>query len=427
MSAAAGDIKQITDHLFRHEAGKMVAYLVKIFGAGNLESAEDIVQDTLIAALENWTFNGIPDNPPAWLFRVARNKAIDAIRSKKVKIWVDTSGFPLSAVPAEMMEENLRDEQLINDELLRMMFACCHPGISAENQITLILKTLCGFSTAEIAKAFLIQEDTVSKRLYRTKEFFRQHKVKLVIPSENELKRRTDAVLNAVYLLFNEGYYAADADCLIRENLLMEAIRLVSILANHPSTTRPDAFALLALMYFHTARSDSRMDNAGRIILLPQQDRSKWDRQMIGMGTHQMNLSAFGDVVSSYHLEAAIAFEHCIASDYASTNWSRIVACYDCLLKISPNPVTQLHRAVALMEADGPQEALIALNSRFCEMDLKKMDRYYLYHAVLGEIYARIGDRELAQNSLELAIALTSSAAEKRFLSEKAALLDKKS
>ncbi|MEP6597063.1 MAG: sigma-70 family RNA polymerase sigma factor, partial [Ginsengibacter sp.] len=224
------DINKLTGNLFRHESGKMVSVLTRIFGTENLETAEDVVQQTFIDAISVWKLKGVPENPSAWLFRVAKNKAIDIIRRNKHSVQYDFSDNERVLLTSEYTlattMENLWKEEFIKDDLLRMMFACCHPGISQENQITLILKTLCGFSTAEIAKTFLTSEDTVSKRLYRTKEFFRENKIKLIIPSVDELRSRTNAVLNSIYLLFNEGYNSTHGEQLIRNDLIEEAMML---------------------------------------------------------------------------------------------------------------------------------------------------------------------------------------------------------
>jgi len=413
-------VNQLTDHLFRNEAKKMVAILTKIFGTENLETAEDVVQDTLIQALQVWKFKGIPDDPSAWLFRVAKNKAIDIIRRNKHSVQYDfsdnekillTSEYTLNATM-----ENLWKEELIQDDLLRMMFACCHPAISAENQITLILKTLCGFSSTEIAKAFLTSEDTISKRLYRTKDFFRQHRVKLVIPSGDELKYRTDTVLNTIYLLFNEGYSSTNSEEFIRKDLMHEAMMLCKLLTENVHTQLPEVFALMALMCFHSSRNNSRLTLDGEIILLPMQDRKKWDSTLIQKGNEYMSKAAFGNVVSTYHLEAAIAFEHCTAESFKETDWNRIVNYYEWLCKISPSPVNELNKVVAIMEVSGAKTALKELERI---KDKKKLASYYLYYGLLGEIHTRLNDFRKAKYYFESAIKLTQSVTERKMLNNK--------
>lgn len=414
------DINNLTDHLFRHEAGKMVSVLTKIFGTENLETAEDVVQQTFIDAINVWKLKGIPGNPSGWLFRVAKNKAIDVIRRNKHSVRFDFNDDEKILLTSEYtlvpIMENLWKEELVKDDLLRMMFACCHPAISHENQMTLILKTLCGFSTAEIAKAFLTTEDTISKRLYRTKEFFRQNRVPFVIPSVDELKNRTDTVLNAIYLLFNEGYNSTHAEQLIRKDLIEEAIMLCRLLADNEHTQLPAVFALMALMCFHWARSESRLTNEGEIILLPYQDRSKWNYELISLGNDYMNKAAFGNEVSSYHLEAAIAFEHCAAETFEQTNWKRIVELYEWLSKISSSPVIGLNRAVAILQTEGASAALHVLEQI---PDKKKVESFYLYHSLLGEIYMQLHNSAKAKKYFERAIQQTQSQVEKKLLQNK--------
>lgn len=414
------DVTQLTDHLFRHEAGKMVAVLTKIFGTENLETAEDVVQQTFIDAINVWKFKGIPDHPSAWLFRVAKNKAIDIIRRNKHSVQYDFSDSDRALLTSEYTlattMENLWKEELITDDMLRMMFACCHPEISEENQITLILKTLCGFSTAEIAKTFLTSEDTVSKRLYRTKEFFRQHKIKLEIPSQSEIKNRTEAVLNSIYLLFNEGYNSTQAENLIRKDLIDEAMMLCKLLTENVHTQIPEAYALMALMCFHSSRNESRLTAEGEIILLPYQDRGKWNSDLVKEGNAYMNKAAFGDSISTYHLEAAIAYEHCTANSFAKTNWPQILNYYEMLCKISASPVTELNKVVAVMMVHG---ATVAFDTLQHIADRQKLETFYLYHSLLGEINSRLNNSFAAKKNFETAIGLTKSAAERKMLQEK--------
>jgi RNA polymerase sigma-70 factor (ECF subfamily) len=312
--------------------------------------------------------------------------------------------------------ENFWKTDLIKDDLLRMMFVCCHPGISQENQITLILKTLCGFSTAEIAKAFLTSEDTVSKRLYRTKEFFRGNKIRLIIPSVDELKDRTNAVLSSIYLLFNEGYNSTHAEQLIRSDLIEEAMMLCKLVSENHHTQLPEVFALMALMCFHAARSESRLTPEGEIILLPYQDRSKWDSALIELGNDYMNKAAMGNEISSYHLEAAIAFEHCIAESFSKTNWPRILELYEWLCKISSSPILELNKSVAVMQVHGPKKALEIIEHIH---DTKKLASFYLYHSLLGEIHSRLSHTDMAKQYFENAIRLTRSETERRILKDK--------
>ena len=382
----------------------MVAVLTKIFGAANLETAEDVVQDTLLQAMQSWADKGIPDNPSAWLFRVAKNKAIDIIRRNKHSVQSDFSDSEHLLLSSSYSF----DDTPVEDDMLRMMFACCHPGVSEENQVTIILKTLCGFSTAEIAKAFLTSEDTISKRLYRTKEYFRDKKIKLEIPSIAKMKTRTDAVLNAIYLLFNEGYNSTHSEELIRRDVMEEAMLLCKLLTENAHTQTPETFALMALMCFHASRTESRLTTTGEIILLPDQDRRKWDRQLIGSGNAYMDKAAFGNIISQYHLEAAIAYEHCTADNYTQTNWERILEYYDWLCGTTPSAVTELNRAVVIMQVHGPAAALQAVENI---TDLRKLSTFYLYNSLY--------ETAEAKRYFEIAIGQTQSETEKRLLHNK--------
>lgn len=417
MSGASQDINQVVDHLFRREAGKMVAVLTRIFGTENLALAEDVVQDTLVKALEIWSFNGIPKNPSGWLFSVARNKAIDALRRQERIELIDDSRYEALAqnIPHDLPEEQTR--QLINDDMLRMMFACCHPAISSENQITLILKSLCGFGVPEIARAFTLPEETIAKRLYRTREFFKQQRIKPDFPAGADLKQRTGTVLTAIYLLFNEGYNSTRHHDLIRKDLLAEAILLGQLLAGNEKTQLPETYALLALMCFQASRSDSRLSPEGDLILLANQDRHTWDIGLIQQGNYWINKAATGENLTAYHLEAAIAWEHCIAPSVEHTDWQRIVKYYDMLLQFKPGSVTAINRAVAVLQAYGPEEALMAINTSV--PDTNKVIKNYLYHAVLGEIHLQLKHLYDAKQCFNKAMMLTQSKTERKLLQDK--------
>lgn len=398
----------------------MVSVLTKIFGPENLETAEDVVQQTFMDAIQLWKFKGVPENPSAWLFKVAKNKAIDVVRKNKYSRNYDFNDSERMLLTSEYTlastMDKLWNEDLVQDDMLRMMFACCHAEISTENQITLILKTLCGFSTAEIAKTFLTSEDTVSKRLYRTKEFFREQKIKFAIPSNDELQNRTEAVLNSIYLLFNEGYSSTHSNELIRKDLIDEAMLLCKLLLENKRTQLPQCYALMALMCFHAARSESRISATGEIILLPVQDRSTWNFELIARGNEYMNQAAFGDAITSYHLEAAIAYEHCIAPNFEKTNWLRILDLYNWLCKIAPSPVAELNKVVALLQVEG---ALAAKQQLTMLAEDKKMHNFYLYHSLLGEINALLLNSVEAKKNFETAMQLSQSAPERKILRDK--------
>lgn len=415
MQNPESDAGQMVDHLFRHEAGKMVAVLTRLFGFPNLEQAEDIVQDTMIAALETWKFGRIPPNPQAWLYRTAKNRAIDIIRRQQVKHKVDHELSVLlgSEYSLAYTVNELFTEHEIKDSQLRMMFACCHPAISYESQITLMLKTLCGLNVHEIADAFLTNEETIQKRLFRTKEKFRAEHIALAYPGADVMHERIEAVLKALYLLFNEGYNSSHPRQLVREDLCAEAMRLGILLAENEKTNLPQTNALLALMCFHASRFDTRTDGNDLIVLLKDQDRSRWNRFLIDKGNMYMNLSASGEVLHDYHIEAAIASIHSNAVSYEQTDWKAILKLYDTLLRRTNNPVVALNRCIVIGEVEGCDAAINALKN------LKGFEGNRHYNTALGEMYLRSGKPRDAITYLETALALTTSAAEKDLIKRK--------
>ena len=318
--------------------------------------------------------------------------------------------------------ENFWANEHMQDDFLGMMYACCHPDISQENQVTFILKILCGFSIKEIAKAFLSNEETISKRLYRTKEYFRKNKIPLQIPQQNELKLKTAAVLNTIYLMFNEGYNSTHSEQLIRDDIIEQTLFLCKILTQNENTRLPEVYALMSLICFHAARSKSRVSAQGELILLSKQDRTLWDKELIEIANNYLNKSAYGNKISSFHLEAAIAYEHCIASAYASTNWQIILGYYDALMAITPNPVILLNRCIVILELHGAQNAMHELEKI---SDKKSLQNYYLYYALLGELHHQLGNTKEATTNLLRAHDLTHSAYEQAFLSEKISLLQR--
>ncbi len=407
--------KHIVDHLFRHESGKLVSVLTKIFGPHNLELAEDVVQDTLLKALEHWKFHGTPENPSAWLFTAARNKALDVIRRERHHKEFAAAISPLlkseySTIPTL---QQLVKENEIEDEQLQMMFVCCHPSVPEEGQVALILKTLCGFSVAEIAKAFLTSEETITKRLYRARLQFRTEEIKFALPTSKELQNRLANVLTAIYLIFNEGYNSSHHDSLIREDLVEESLRLGKMLVDHPLTRRPESFGLLALMCFQSARLYGRVDKSGNLIQLKDQDRSLWNQELIQQGMYYLQQGSQGEKVSSYHLEAAIAHEHCIATNYVQTDWTKILKLYDWLLEIKPDALIALNQLIVFAEVHGPAAALEKIQ-QLPDKDVLK--NYYLYPAVLGEWHSQLKHAVEAKKYFEQAIELTHSPTEKQLL-----------
>lgn len=412
------NLDQTIDHLFRREAGKMTSVLTKILGKQNLELAEDIVQETLLRAYELWKIKGLPEKPSAWLMQVAKNKAIDTIRREKHRrdFAKETTILLKSEYTLRYTIDKLTEENEIKDDLLRMMFACCHPAISEEAQLSMILKILCGFSTAEIAKAFISNEETITKRLYRAKQQFREEKIHLAIPSLEEINERLDSVLSAIYLLFNEGYNSTEYDSLIRQDLVEEALRLALLLTENTQTALPQVFALLALICFHTSRFKSRVDEQSNLLTLKYQNRTLWDAALIQRGVFFLQKSSQGQTVSRYHIEAVIAYEHCIAPSYEATNWQKILTMYDWLYQLENDPIVALNRSVVITEIHGARAGIKAIEQI---PNLSLLKKFYLLPAILGELYARLGERQTAQKYWAEALSLTNSKAEKAFLEKK--------
>ena len=409
----SNDIGNLVDHLFRHESGKMIAVLTRLLGIDHLETAQDIVQDTLLQAMNTWSYGRLPDQPAAWLYRVARNKAIDTLRrEKRLKQLLPVYAYQFSI---EHVFQPYFGEKEIRDSQLRMMFACCHPSITSESQIALTLKTLCGLNVSEIAKAFLCSEDTINKRLYRAKERIRLERIGLEVPGDAELAARTDSVLKSLYLLFNEGYNSSQPDQLIREDLCLEAMRLCELLCTHPVTAVPRSKALMALFCFQASRLDARLDDQSHIVLLRDQDRGKWHRGLIRQGFEWLERAAEPFEVSAYHLEAAIASQHAAAPTFSQTDWQSIYDLYALLYQIQPNPIIAMNKAIASAYAIGKREALETLQQ------INGLENHHLYYASIGELYLELRENEKAKVCFEKAIALTVSRSERQLLLEKIA------
>ncbi|SKB07740.1 RNA polymerase sigma-70 factor, ECF subfamily [Prosthecobacter debontii] len=411
-------VHHLTEHLFRHEAGRLVSILTGIFGIHRLQLAEDVVQEALARALQTWPFYGIPANPAAWLMQTARHLALDIIRRESS--FIEKQPRIIEFIEQRMAEDTSTSEprfdEEIKDDRLRLMFACCHPVLPQEAQTALALKVLCGFSPLEIAHAFLTSEAAVAKRLTRARQRLQEENVVFEIPSGVELPSRLDAVLQIIYLLFNEGYKASSGDCLIREELCTEAIRLATLLAEHPAGNQPRTHALLALMLLNGARLAARLDEAGQILRLNEQDRRRWDAEMIQRGVLHLGHSARGDQASEYHLQAAIAACHSLAPDAASTDWPRILRLYDHLLQLNNSPVIALNRAVALARVNGPEQGIAAVESI---LDRQPLDSYHLFHAVLGELEAQRQEFQSAVTHLRQALQLAQMASERMLLSQR--------
>ena len=396
------EIDGLVDHLFRHRAGQMVATLTRIFGPENLPLAEEVVQEALLSALTQWSFHGVPGNPAGWLFRVARNKALDQLRRQK------TLQKKEPEIVAALSRVEIEDNE--RDDTLSMMLMCCHPAIPEESRIALTLKTVGGFSVDEIAHAFLAQKTTIAQRLVRAKKVIRECGIGLE-PNPSHLP----SLLKVIYLMFNEGYNAHEGDALVRTDLCDEAIRLATLLLEW-KTGNPACHALLSLMLLQAARLPARVDACGDIATLAEQDRSLWNQQLIARGMRHLAASASGDEMTTYHIEAAIAACHAAAPSFEETDWQRIVSLYDDLLDLNPSPVAALNRAVAVAMAEGPGSGIRAVESIAGRDTLRD---YPLLYSTLGELWLRSGDRARAAAEFSRALELPSTMPEKRFLLRK--------
>ncbi|HUG10287.1 MAG TPA: sigma-70 family RNA polymerase sigma factor [Opitutaceae bacterium] len=403
----------LVEHFFRHETGRLHGALVRLLGVHNLSLAEDVAQEALLRAFRAWSMGGVPANPSAWITRVAMNLAKDALRHQRMasvkEPAIITHIEQTFTTPAVVGESAIE----IRDDALRLMFVCCHPSVSPDAQVVLALKVLCGFSTGEIARAFLASEAAIEKQLTRTKQRIHEAGLGFELPAGEDLAPRLDGVLAALYLLFNEGYKASAGERLLREELCHEAVRLTSLLLAHPAGRTPRTHALLALMLLTAARFPSRLDEHGELLRLDDQDRSKWDQRLIGRGLEQLVKAAQGGELSEYHIQAGIAAIHCTATDYDSTNWALILRHYDELNRIKPSPIVALNRAVAVANLRGPQAGLDAI-AEIPERD--RLESHYLLHAVTGELHWRLENHREAAESFRRALHLAQVGPEQLYL-----------
>ena len=387
----------------------MVATLTRVFGPAHVSLAEEVVQEALIAAMQQWSLRGVPENPRGWLFQVARNRALDQLRRETT---LRGKAQDIAAALRDITAGEPRFAHELRDDQLRMMLMCCHPAIPKESRIALTLKTVGGLSVGEIARAFLTKNETIAQRIVRAKKMIREQGIAMDLPSRLEMPERMKTLLEVLYLFFNEGYSAQNAD------LCAEAIRLTRLCT--AGRTLPECHALLALMLLQTARLPARVDAAGELATLEQQDRSLWDREMIAEGLRELGNSATGDRITAYHVEAAIASHHAIAPSFGETDWTAIIEHYDQLLSIKPSPVVALNRAIALAMADGPAAGITAIEEIAGHPSL----RDYLHLAsTLGELWLRKGDRRQAAVHFNRALELPGSMVEKRFVLRKLAAL----
>jgi RNA polymerase sigma factor (sigma-70 family) len=391
---------ELPEHWFRRELGRLVSILCRRFGVARLELCEDAAQTALLQATQSWP-SKLPDDPAAWLYRVAHNYVLDELRREKRD----------ERYLAEVRVDYAQQE--VHDDVLRLLFVCADPAIPPESQLVLALKTLCGFSIEEIALRLFQSADAVNKRLQRARVRLRGHAELQSIDPE-----RVQSVVHMLYLLFNEGYSSAQPDRLIRRELCDEALRLSLMLKEDSAGALPETDALIALMCFHAARFDARVDGMGGLLLLEEQNRSLWDAALIQRGVVHLARSARGETLSRYHAEAGLAAEHCLAPSYAETNWQEIVRLYEVLERIAPSPLNVLNRAIALSEWQGAEAGLFALQAFEAPSWLLG---YYLWDATLGELYRRRGDREQALAHTQRALLAAPTNAEKALLERRLA------
>jgi RNA polymerase sigma factor (sigma-70 family) len=399
--------QELIPHLFKEEYRKIISVITKRFGLKHIEIAEDIASDTFLTAAQVWGINGIPENPVAWLYNVAANKTKNYLHRGNI---YNSKIVPQLKIDVEKEEMLDLSPQNIIDSQLQMMFAISHPSISAESQIGLSLKILCGFGIEEIADAFLTNKETINKRLYRAKEKLREENIKLEMPAGPELEERLKSVLSTIYLLFSEGYYSVSNNQTLRKELCFEAIRLCSMLAENKAGNTPPVNALLALMCFHASRFDARIGKEGEIVLYEDQDTELWDTKWISKGMYYLKSSASGDQISTYHLQANIAYWNTIKED-STQKWESILQLYNMLLQIEYSPIAALNRTFALAKANGKKEAVI-------EAEKLKLTSNHLYYSLLGELYAGL-DTTKAKENFQQALSMAKTINDRNLLKRK--------
>jgi RNA polymerase sigma factor (sigma-70 family) len=398
--------KELLPHLFRTEYRKIISVLIRHFGFEQLSQAEDIASDTFLIAAETWGLKGLPDNPVAWLYTVAKNKARDLLKRnlvfrQKVRDAIKPDEKTMPETDIDLSDENIRDSQL------QMMFAIADPVLSLESQIALTLRILCGFGIEEIADAFLTNKETIHKRISRAKEKLRSEKIKIRLPAASEINPRLDAVLASLYLLFNEGYYSSSRNTVLRKDFCLEAMRLALLLVENEQTNKPAVEALFALMCFHASRFDARTDENGEIIRYDEQDRALWNEELISRGHFYLNQASRGPELSRYHMEAAIAYWHTVKNDH-SEKWENILRLYNQLLCLEYSPVSALNRTYALSKIVGKQAAID-------EAEKLGLTNNHLYHVLLGYLYTGI-DHLKANEHLLMALKLAKTEQERSLI-----------
>jgi RNA polymerase sigma-70 factor (ECF subfamily) len=401
--------QELLPNLFRTEYSKITAVLCKLFGISHIEIAEDIASDTFLLAYETWSIKGLPENPTAWLYVVAKNKAKDFFKRSSIFNEKIARQLQKEIEKVEEFEIDLSDKNIM-DSQLQMLFAICHPSIPNESQVGLALRILCGFGINEIADAFLTNKETINKRLFRAKEKLRLEKVNIEFPGNIEIDKRLETVLTTLYLLFNEGYYSAGQNITLRKDLCIEAMRLTNSLVENELTDKPNVNALLSLMCFHSSRFDARTDENGHTVLYQDQDTKLWNKELIIRGEYFLNRASTGNKLSKYHLDAGIAYWHTIRED-TMEKWENILQLYNQLLLIEYSPIAALNRTYALSKANGKSEAII-------EAEKLQLNESHLYHSLLGELYTGI-DNNKAIQCFEKALKLAKSTADRTVIGNK--------
>lgn len=404
--------QDLIPHLFRTEFRKITAVLCKYFGIQNIQVAEDIASETFLLAVDIWTYKGIPANPTAWLYTVAKNKAKNHLHREKI-FTGKIAGELKKTIATEEPDINL-SEQNITDSQLQMLFAICHPSIPTEAQIGLALRVLCGFGIDEIANAFLSNRETINKRLFRAKEKLRTENIKIELPGKAEMTERLDTVLVTLYLLFSEGYYSETDNNILREDLCTEAMRLTYMLLGNQQTNLPGVNALYSLMCFHSSRFPARKNEKGEMILYQDQDESLWNQELIMKGIYYLRAASEGNKLSKYHIEASIAYWHTIKSD-TKEKWENILQLYNKLLVIEYSPIAALNRTYALSKVKGKQAAI-------AEAEKLNLTSIQFYFTLLGELYAGIDDKN-AKDNFQKAISLAKTETERQTIEKKIAQL----
>lgn len=401
--------QDVIPYLFRTEFSKITAVLCRSFGIEHLAVAEDIASETFLTAVETWSYRGVPENPSAWLYTVAKNKTKNYL--KRNQLFKSKISFDLKAGLDTAYETEIDlSSKNINDSQLQMIFACCHPGIPPEAQVALALRVLCGFGIDEIADAFLTNKETINKRLFRAKEKLRIERVSIEFPGEAQINQRLENVLTTLYLLFSEGYYSERADSVVRKDLCLEAIRLTYLLVENKQTNLPAVNALLSLMCFQSSRFEARTNGKGEMIMYDDQDESLWNQELIAKGVYYFNRASSGNEICKYHLEAGIAYWHTIKTD-SKEKWENILQLFNQLLLIEYSPVAALNRTYALSKANGKKAAIL-------EAEKLKLTHNHFYYTLLGELYTDLDDHKSLEH-FQKAFSLAKSLNDKETIQKK--------